>query len=108
MKPRATALIASLGVVLLSGCELAPVYEPPHFILPESYQGSGPFQVANPDETFSPRGDWWTLFGDPQLNELEEQLGRANPTLAAAARAPMLSRHMQPGRGSANQRSLRR
>jgi len=43
MKRHATALIASLGVSLLSGCDLAPVYEPPHFILPESYQGSGPF-----------------------------------------------------------------
>jgi outer membrane protein, multidrug efflux system len=87
MKRRATALIASLGVCLLSGCDLAPVYEPPHFILPESYQGSGPFGVAHPDEALSPRGDWWTLFGDEQLNQLEDQLGRANPTLQGAADA---------------------
>ena len=87
MKPRATALIASFGVVLLSGCELAPVYDPPHFILPQAYQGSAPFTVAQPDEALSPRGDWWTLFGDPQLNQLEDQLGRANPTLQAAADA---------------------
>jgi outer membrane protein, multidrug efflux system len=87
MKRRATALVASLGVGLLSGCDLAPVYEPPHFILPESYQGSGPFGVAHPDEALSPRGDWWTLFGDEQLNQLEDQLGRANPTLQGAADA---------------------
>jgi NodT family efflux transporter outer membrane factor (OMF) lipoprotein len=87
MKRRATALAASLGVVLLSGCELAPVYDPPHFMLPTSYQGSGPFRVAHPDEALSPRGDWWTLFGDEQLNQLEEQLGRANPTLLAAGDA---------------------
>jgi outer membrane protein, multidrug efflux system len=87
MKRQATALVASLGVVLLSGCELAPVYDPPHFILPASYQGSGPFRVAHPDEALSPRGDWWTLFGDEQLNQLEDQLGRANPTLQAAADA---------------------
>ena len=87
MKRHATALVASLGVVLLSGCELAPVYDPPHFILPASYQGSGPFRVAHPDEALSPRGDWWTLFGDEQLNQLEDQLGRANPTLQAAADA---------------------
>jgi multidrug efflux system outer membrane protein len=86
MKRHATALIASLGVGL-TGCNLAPVYDPPHFILPDSYQGSGPFQVARPDEALSPRGDWWTLFGDEQLNQLEEQLGRANPTLQAAADA---------------------
>jgi outer membrane protein, multidrug efflux system len=86
MKRYAAALIASLGVGL-SGCNLAPVYDPPHFILPDSYQGSGPFRVAHPDEALSPRGDWWTLFGDEQLNQLEDQLGRANPTLQAAADA---------------------
>jgi multidrug efflux system outer membrane protein len=79
------ALVASLAVALLAGCDLAPVYDPPHFILPESYQGSGPFVVAHPEAALSPREDWWTLFGDTRLNELEDQLGRANPTLAAAA-----------------------
>src|ERR1700739_1684713 len=88
MNVRAIALLAvSLGVALLSGCDLAPVYDPPHFALPESYQGSGPFTVANPDEALSPRGGWWTLFGDPDLNQLEDQLGHANPTLQAAADA---------------------
>jgi multidrug efflux system outer membrane protein len=85
MRRSATALVVSLGVGLLSGCNLAPIYDPPHFILPESYQGSGPFGVAHPDEVLSPRGDWWTLFGDAQLNQLEDQLGRANPTLQGAA-----------------------
>ena len=87
MKRYATALVASLGVGLLSGCDLAPVYDPPHFILPASYQGSAPFGVAHPEEALSPRGDWWTLFGDEQLNQLEDQLGRENPTLQAAADA---------------------
>ena len=85
MKRHAAALATSLAVALLSGCDLAPVYDPPHFVLPESYQGSGPFEVAHPEAALSPRGDWWTLFGDAQLNKLEDQLGRANPTLAAAA-----------------------
>jgi multidrug efflux system outer membrane protein len=70
---------------MLAGCNLAPVYDPPHTLLPESYQGSGAFRVAQPEEALSPRGDWWTLFGDDELNQLEEQLGRENPTLAAAA-----------------------
>src|SRR5580692_3622173 len=87
MKRHATALMTAVGAALLSGCDLAPVYEPPHFILPASYQGSGPFTVATPDETLSPRGNWWTLFGDEQLNQLEDQLGRENPTLQAAADA---------------------
>jgi multidrug efflux system outer membrane protein len=87
MRPYRAALITWLGAAVLSGCDLAPVYDPPHYVLPESYQGSGPFTVANPDDALSPRGDWWTTLGDAQLNELEEQLGRANPTLQAAAEA---------------------
>jgi outer membrane protein, multidrug efflux system len=72
---------------VLSGCNLAPVYDPPHYLLPDSYQGSGAFRVAQPQEALSARGDWWTLFGDGKLNQLEEQLDRENPTLAAAAEA---------------------
>ena len=87
MKRHAAALVASVAVGLLAGCDLAPVYDPPHFILPDSYQGSAPFGVAHPDEALSARGDWWTLFGDEQLNQLEDQLGRQNPTLQGAADA---------------------
>jgi NodT family efflux transporter outer membrane factor (OMF) lipoprotein len=85
MKRRATTLVAALGAGLLSGCNLAPVYDPPRFDLPVSYQGGDHFRVANPDAALSPRGDWWRLFGDEQLNQLEVQLGRSNPTLQAAA-----------------------
>ncbi len=70
---------------ILAGCDLAPVYDPPHTLLPDSYQGSGAFRVAQPEVALSPRGDWWTLFGDEQLNRLEEQLVRENPNLEAAA-----------------------
>jgi outer membrane protein, multidrug efflux system len=79
---------------ILAGCNLAPVYDPPHTLLPDSYQGSGAFRVAQPEEALSPRGDWWTLFGDEELNQLEEQLGRENPTLAAAAELYMQARDL--------------
>ncbi|HEX3401872.1 MAG TPA: TolC family protein, partial [Acetobacteraceae bacterium] len=74
-----------LGAAALPGCDLAPVYDPPHYLVPESYQGSGPFRAAHPEDVLSTGGDWWTMLGDAQLNQLEEQLGRANPTLEAAA-----------------------
>jgi len=84
MKPSTTALVALLGGLLLSGCNLAPAYIQPHFMLPETYQGSEPFQVAQPDAALSPGGDWWTLFNDPELDKFEDQLSKANPTLQAA------------------------
>ncbi|HXP27021.1 MAG TPA: TolC family protein, partial [Steroidobacteraceae bacterium] len=73
-----------MSLAMLAGCDLAPVYDPPHFVVPDSYQGSGAFHVARPDDGLS-RGDWWLLFNDPQLNALEQQLMSANPTLQAAA-----------------------
>ena len=82
MKGWCTALSVA---AILAGCDLAPVYDPPHTLLPDSYQGSGAFRVAQPEVALSPRGDWWTLFGDEQLNRLEEQLVRENPNLEAAA-----------------------
>ena len=85
MRPRAIGVSVALGAALLVGCQLAPSYDPPHLLLPDTYQGSAPFRQANPDSVLSPQGDWWTLFGDPQLNEYEEQLKHANPTLQAAA-----------------------
>jgi multidrug efflux system outer membrane protein len=86
--------IAALGVLLLSGCDLAPAYDPPHLWLPNSYQGLAAFEVAHPDAQLSPRGDWWELFGDPELNRLEQQLERENPTLEAAAQAFIQARDL--------------
>jgi outer membrane protein, multidrug efflux system len=87
MRLHVATSIASLGMVLLAGCDLAPTYNPPHYVVPESYRGSGPFTVASPEEVLSSRGDWWKMLGDAQLNELEGKLGSSNPTLQAAAEA---------------------
>ena len=70
-------------MLLLSGCDLAPFYHPPTYILPASYAPTGPFKVAMPQDNL-PRGPWWEMFGDPVLNSLEQQLDANNPTLQAA------------------------
>ena len=68
----------------MGGCDLAPEYHPPQYILPASFQGSGPFMVAHPLDTL-PRGAWWESFNDVLLNQLEQQLMTENPDLAAQA-----------------------
>ncbi len=94
MKPWAAGPIAALCAVLTSACDLAPVYDPPHFILPDTYQGSGPFRVARPGDALSSGGDWWTLFDDPDLSRLEQQLNEANPTLKIAMEHYTLARDL--------------
>jgi outer membrane protein, multidrug efflux system len=75
------AMAAQVG---LGGCDLAPEYRPPDYVLPANYQGSGPFTVAHPLDTL-PRGPWWESFNDALLNQLERQLVSENPDLAAMA-----------------------
>ncbi|MFO0699195.1 MAG: efflux transporter outer membrane subunit [Nitrospira sp.] len=79
-----------LLVLLLSGCNwfpaanLAPTYEPPQYVVPDSWRGASPFVEATPaDDTVRP--DWWTLYNDPVLTRLIEQAIAANPDLQAAA-----------------------
>ena len=88
------ARAALIGSLLLSGCNLAPVYKPPHFLLPDSYQGTPPFEVAHPDRELAPRGDWWTMFNDPVLTQLEVRAAKENPTLQAAAEQYMQARDL--------------
>ena len=77
----------------LCGCDLAPAYRPPQYVLPVSYQGSPPFKVAHPLDTL-PRGPWWERFNDPRLNQLEQQLTAENPNLAAMAEEYTQARDM--------------
>ena len=39
--------------------------------------------MATPDDA-APRGQWWTRFEDPDLNDLETQVSTANQSLRAA------------------------
>jgi NodT family efflux transporter outer membrane factor (OMF) lipoprotein len=72
-----------MGAVALSGCSLAPPYHPPAVVTPAAFKEAGPWQTATPADSGPPES-WWTLFGDPALNKLEDQLATGNPTLAQA------------------------
>jgi multidrug efflux system outer membrane protein len=78
----AGAMLLTL-LVPLAGCDLAPPYKAPDMVLPDSYKGTGPFGLANPEAQLA-QGDWWKMFGDEKLNGLEASLNAANPDLQAA------------------------
>jgi NodT family efflux transporter outer membrane factor (OMF) lipoprotein len=79
---------ATLGL-LLGGCSLAPHYQRPSMPTPPAAYKEQPataettWKVATPTDTAS-RGRWWTMFDDPELNALEEQVTGANQNLKAA------------------------
>ena len=86
-----TAIAALLLVLLLAGCTVGPKYVKPSAPttpaykeeVPGSFKESDQWQPARPGDQIS-RGSWWEIFGDPQLNELEEQIASSNQTLKVA------------------------
>jgi NodT family efflux transporter outer membrane factor (OMF) lipoprotein len=85
----AAALLA--GSLAASGCIVGPKYVKPDVPIPPAFKelpqpaegGGAAWKVAEPaDEVLRER--WWELFGDPQLNALEDQIDTSNQNVAAA------------------------
>ncbi len=77
------ATIAGVAASLLAACSLAPAYKPPATEEIASYKEAGEWMPAQPADA-QQRGQWWEVFGDPKLNDLERQLDTANPDVQAA------------------------
>jgi NodT family efflux transporter outer membrane factor (OMF) lipoprotein len=78
-----TAMFLLLGV--LPACSFAPAYRSPPSSAPASstYKEAADWKVAQPLDA-EPRGDWWTVFQDAELDELEAKVGAANQNIKAA------------------------
>jgi NodT family efflux transporter outer membrane factor (OMF) lipoprotein len=82
------ALLLVLLLVALEGCTVGPKYAKPTVPTsasykeetPASFKGSDQWQPAHPGDQTS-RGNWWEIFGDPELNKLQEQIAGSNQTL---------------------------
>ncbi|HVP34153.1 MAG TPA: efflux transporter outer membrane subunit [Steroidobacteraceae bacterium] len=81
---RAGSCLALAVACTLGGCSLAPHYERPTSPpAGAAYQESGDWKVAAPADNV-PRGAWWTMFADEELDELEARVSGANQSLKAA------------------------
>lgn len=70
--------------VLLTSCNFAPKYHRPEMDIPPEYKEIGTWVTANPNAAEVNNLEWWEIYNDPVLNELEEQMPLANPDLKAA------------------------
>jgi multidrug efflux system outer membrane protein len=88
-----SGLLASMLVV--AGCSLAPTYTKPDVDAPAAFKEApeqnslapsetGTWKTAQPSEA-ALRGQWWLVFDDAALNDLERQAADANQNLKAAA-----------------------
>lgn len=60
-----------------------PKYQKPEVTVPQNWQAPAPWQPANPGDSI-PKGSWWTLFNDAELNQYEDRAMANNQTLKAA------------------------
>lgn len=73
----------------LSGCVVGPPYHPPkastpaapsYKEAPTNFKDTEGWKVASPQDAML-RGNWWEIFHQPELNDLEQQLNINNQTI---------------------------
>lgn len=82
-KPQRMSMHA-LGVwaaLLLAGCAVGPDYVRPQAASPPTFNVPPGWKVAEAHDAEIP-AEWWRLFKDPELDQLEAQVAPANQTLA--------------------------
>ncbi|MFZ6657183.1 efflux transporter outer membrane subunit [Undibacterium sp. TJN19] len=88
IKPLKSASSLLMLLLVLAGCSVAPTYEKAEVSTPAAYKEvlatSTNWKEAQPSEEVA-RGDWWKIFADDSLNEMESQAMAANQNLKAAA-----------------------
>ncbi len=84
-KPRFTALaLAAAMAALAAGCAQDQPLKLPDTPTVSAFKEAGPpWTTAQPSDQLS-RGDWWTLYGDAELDALQQRLVANSPDLAAA------------------------
>ena len=72
------------ALLLLSGCAVGPDYHRPDVATPAAYKEAGDWKPAEPKDE-APRGNWWEIYGDADLNDLVVQVAISNQNVLAAA-----------------------
>jgi NodT family efflux transporter outer membrane factor (OMF) lipoprotein len=75
---RIGCLVALAG--LLGGCVVGPDYKRPDAPVAARYKELPGWVSATPSDA-TPKGDWWTAFHDPLLDELEPMVAVSNQTV---------------------------
>ncbi len=87
----ATIVATLAGALLIGGCTVGPKYHTPSAPVPTApnykestvnpqFQDTDTWKVASPQDAML-RGNWWEIFHEPELNELEGQLNINNQNI---------------------------
>jgi NodT family efflux transporter outer membrane factor (OMF) lipoprotein len=74
-----------VAVVFTAGCMVGPTYHRPPIAGTPAFKETPPegWKSAEPNEGL-PRGRWWEIYGDPQLNDLVSKVELSNQNVIAA------------------------
>jgi NodT family efflux transporter outer membrane factor (OMF) lipoprotein len=75
-----TFALCAAAALALAGCAVGPDYHRPAVATPATYRELPGWTQARPDAD-GPKGDWWTAFHDPLLDELEPLVTVSNQTV---------------------------
>jgi NodT family efflux transporter outer membrane factor (OMF) lipoprotein len=78
--------IPILASLLCSACRVGPQYQRPMTPVPvalKELNGNDQWKMATPSDALI-KGNWWEIFGDPQLNRLEELVNVNNQNIKQA------------------------
>jgi NodT family efflux transporter outer membrane factor (OMF) lipoprotein len=84
---RSPTLGGLASALALAACNLAPAYRPPAMAtVPATFKEAPGWAAAAPADAAA-KGAWWTSFGDPVLDGLEQRVAVTNQNVAAARAA---------------------
>jgi len=84
--PRVRRAAACAAAALLGGCQylsVGPVYHRPAVEVPDAYKEAKDWKPAQPSDA-KPRGSWWELYQDADLDELMPQVQVSNQNVQLA------------------------
>lgn len=71
-------------ILFLTSCAMGPNYKKPTMDIPTKFKEAGIDWVAFEPKDVKVKSNWWLIFKDNKLNELEEKLNKSNFTIQAA------------------------
>ena len=79
-----TALLVMSFFLALTGCAVGPDFLRPTVDIPPAFKEAPGWKAAEPQDD-APRGHWWEIYGDTDLNALVSQVEAANQNVQQAA-----------------------
>jgi outer membrane protein, multidrug efflux system len=89
-----TATLVAVSLFLANGCTVGPKYQRAAAPVPAKWDIAEPWRESAPKDSL-PKGEWWGVFHDDDLNALEKSALTANETIKIGAA------HLQQARAAA-------